>query len=123
MVLGVKNLPTNTGAARDTVSIPGSGRSPAERNGNPLQYFCLENSMDRGGWWATESDMGCTHKTLTVPWPLPLTPSASDFLFKKETLEGPFWGWRQLPCWESALPAGTTEDNLIAWSHGRSSQI
>ena len=32
-------------------SIPGSGRSPGEENGNPLQYFCLENSMDRGVWW------------------------------------------------------------------------
>ena len=32
--------------------IPGSGRSPGERNGNPLQYSCLENSMDRGAWWA-----------------------------------------------------------------------
>ena len=34
-------------------SIPGSGRSPREGNGNPLQYSCLENSMDRGTWWAT----------------------------------------------------------------------
>ena len=34
-------------------SIPGSGRSPREGNGNPLQYSCLENSMDRGAWWAT----------------------------------------------------------------------
>ena len=34
-------------------SIPGSGRSPGEGNGNPLQYSCLENSMDRGAWWAT----------------------------------------------------------------------
>ena len=34
-------------------SIPGSGRSPGERNGNPLQYSCLENPMDRGAWWAT----------------------------------------------------------------------
>ena len=34
-------------------SIPGFGRSPGERNGNPLQYSCLENSMDRGAWWAT----------------------------------------------------------------------
>ena len=33
--------------------IPGSGRSPGEGNGNPLQYFCLENPMDRGAWWAT----------------------------------------------------------------------
>ena len=34
-------------------SIPGSGRSPGERNGNPLQYSCLENPMDGGAWWAT----------------------------------------------------------------------
>ena len=33
--------------------IPGLGKSPGERNGNPLQYFCLENPMDRGAWWAT----------------------------------------------------------------------
>ena len=33
--------------------IPGSGRSPGEGNGNPLQYYCLENPMDRGAWWAT----------------------------------------------------------------------
>ena len=39
----------NTG---DLGSIPGSGRSPREGNGNPLQYFCQENPMDRGAWWA-----------------------------------------------------------------------
>ena len=38
--------------AGDPGLIPGLGRSPGEGNGNPLQYFCLENSMDRGGWWA-----------------------------------------------------------------------
>ena len=43
----VKNLPAN---ARDTGLIPGSGRYPGV--GNPLQYFCRENSMDRGAWWA-----------------------------------------------------------------------
>jgi len=37
----------------DPRSIPGSGRSPGEGNGNSLQYSCLENSMDRGAWWAT----------------------------------------------------------------------
>ena len=37
----------------DPGSIPGSGRSPGEGNGNPLQYSCLENAMDRGAWWAT----------------------------------------------------------------------
>ena len=38
--------------AGDPGLIPGSGRSPGEGNGNPLQYSCLENSMDRGAWWA-----------------------------------------------------------------------
>ena len=46
----VKNLPANAGGA---ASIPGSGRSPGGGNGNPLQYFCLGNPMDRGAWWAT----------------------------------------------------------------------
>ena len=49
----VKNLPANAGDAGDTVSVLGSGRFPGERNGNPLQYSCLENSMDRGAWRAT----------------------------------------------------------------------
>ena len=39
--------------AGDMGSVPGSGRSSGEGNGNPLQYPCLENSMDRGAWWAT----------------------------------------------------------------------
>ena len=39
--------------AGDPGSIPGWGRSPGEGNGNPLQYYCLENPMDRGAWWAT----------------------------------------------------------------------
>ena len=49
--------------AGDLSSIPGSGRSTGEGNGNPLQCYCLENPMDRGAWWATvhgvakESDM------------------------------------------------------------------
>ena len=49
----VKNLPADAGDARDESLIPGSGRSPGEGNGNPLQYSCLENPMDRGAWWAT----------------------------------------------------------------------
>ena len=39
--------------AGDPSLIPGSGRSPGEKNGYPLQYSCLENSMDKGAWWAT----------------------------------------------------------------------
>ena len=49
----VKNLLTNVGDARDTGSIPGPGRSPGGGNGNPFQYSCLGNTMDRGAWWAT----------------------------------------------------------------------
>ena len=45
----VKNLPANAG---DMGLIPGSGRSPGEGNGSPLQYSCLGNPMDRGAWWA-----------------------------------------------------------------------
>ena len=48
----VKNLPANGGDIRDTGSIPGLGKSPEERHGNPLQYSDLENPMDRGAWWA-----------------------------------------------------------------------
>ena len=45
----VKNPPSNAG---DAGSIPGLGRLPGEGKGNPLQYSCLENPMDREGWWA-----------------------------------------------------------------------
>ena len=48
----VKNLPVNAGNIKDTGSIPGLGRSPGGGHGNPLQYSCLENSMNRGAWRA-----------------------------------------------------------------------
>ena len=53
VALVVKNPPGNARDIRDTGSIPGSGRSPGGGPSNPLQYFCLENPMDRGAWWAT----------------------------------------------------------------------
>ena len=49
----VKNLPANAGDVREVGSILGSGRSPGGGHGNPLQYACLENPMNRGAWWAT----------------------------------------------------------------------
>ena len=52
VALVVKNLPANAGDFRDAGSIPGSGRSPGGGHGNPFQYSCLENPMDRGTWWA-----------------------------------------------------------------------
>ena len=66
-----KNLPANAGDIRHVGSIPGSGRSPGGRHGNPLQYSCLESPMDSGAWWAGVqrvtksrtrlSDLACTH--------------------------------------------------------------
>ena len=59
----VKNLPADAGDIRDVGSVSGLGRSPGGGNGNPLQYSCLENLVDRGVWLATvrgvtkESDM------------------------------------------------------------------
>ena len=59
----VKNLPADERAGGDEGLIPGLGKSPGGGNGNPLQYSCMENFMDRGSWWATvhgghkESDM------------------------------------------------------------------
>ena len=68
----VENLAANAGDVRDMVSIPGSGRSPGGEHGNPLQYSCLENPMDRGAWLATVhgaiksqtrlSDLACTQE-------------------------------------------------------------
>ena len=53
MTLVVRKLPASVGDIRDLGSIPGSGRFPGGGHGNPLQYSCLENPMDRGAWQAT----------------------------------------------------------------------
>ena len=56
----VKNLPVNAG---DMNSIPESGRSPGEWNGNPVQYSCMGNPIDRGAWWATvHKESGTTER-------------------------------------------------------------
>ena len=62
MLVVVKKLPASARDIRDMGLIPGLGRSPGEGHGNPLQYSCLKNLMDRGAWWATvhrltQSDM------------------------------------------------------------------
>ena len=51
----VKNPSNNAVDIRNMSSVPRSKRSPGEGNGNTLQYSCMENLMDRGAWWATES--------------------------------------------------------------------
>ena len=59
----VRNLLANAGDARCKGSIPGSERSPGDRNSNPLQYFCLENPMDRGAWLATVNGIAESNMT------------------------------------------------------------
>ena len=82
VALVVKNPSANAGDIRDIASIPGSGRSPGEGNGNPFQYPCMKNLMDRGAWWAiahrvTESDT--TKKALhTHGLDVLLSPSILD---------------------------------------------
>ena len=66
VVTVVKNLSTSAGDLRNSSLIPGWGRSPGEGHGNPLQYSCLENPMDREAWRATihrvaESDSELAH--------------------------------------------------------------
>ena len=64
VALVVKNLPANAGDIRETCSIPGSERSPGVQNRNPLQYSCLENSMDRGAWQVTVHEATTEHTCL-----------------------------------------------------------
>ena len=61
----VKNLPIDAGDVRHSALIPGLGRSPGGGHGNPLQYSCLENPMDRGAWWATAHNIT---KNQTYNW-------------------------------------------------------
>ena len=69
-MLVVKNLPATAGDMRDAGWIPGLGRSPGEGNGNPLQYSCLENPMDRGAWQATVHGVARVgHDLATKPLP------------------------------------------------------
>ena len=59
----VKNTAANAGDIRDLGSIPGSGRFPGGGNGNPLQYSCLENPMDRGAWQTSSKGLKESDKT------------------------------------------------------------
>ena len=59
----VKNPPTNAGDVRDVDLIPGLERCPAGGDGNPRQYSCMENSMDRGAWWATAHRFAAKSRT------------------------------------------------------------
>ena len=107
----VKNPPPNAGDEGDSVSIPGLGRSLGEGNGNPLQYSCLENSMDRGAWQATVqgitksqtqlSEHTHTHTHTGCSW----RNQPASCLYNKWTPPPP--PITALTFWESHLPGGT----------------
>ena len=91
VALEVKNLPANAGAIRDVASILGSGRPPGRGHGNPLQYSCLENPIDRGAWWATVHRVPqsqtrlqrlSTHTRVSVPVSQFIPPSYPQLLVR-----------------------------------------
>ena len=98
----VKNSPTNAGDPRDAVSIHCLGRQPGEENSNPLQYSCLENSVNRGAWWATVHGV-------TKSW-IQLSPEHKPGLFQaKITKEQPDCSNTtliHLPGWPKERPFG-----------------
>ena len=62
----VKKSPASAGDIRDVGLIPELGRSPGERNGNQLKYSCLENSKDRGAWWAVVQGVARSQTQLSI---------------------------------------------------------
>ena len=80
----VKNLPANAGEAEDSSSIPQLGRSPREGNGNPLQYSCLGNPMDRGAWRATVHGVAKTRTRLSTHVPFYLILLLSSYKTERQ---------------------------------------
>ena len=107
VVLVVKNLSANAGNVRDVSLIPGSGRSPGEGHGNPLQYSCLENPLDRGAWQATVHRVAKSWTRLKQ-----LSMKAS---FYQITL----WCWSLMHCWLTCVqslwcgPETRSKESLI----------
>ena len=103
--------PANVGDTRDTGLIPGSGRSPSVGNGNPLQYFCLENSMDRGAWRATVHGVTKSqiqlrvwaHSTSSIYMNIPF--SVSNFISKNFLLLLFFFFATLQSMWDLSSPA------------------
>ena len=103
----IKHPPANSGDIREASSIPGSGRCPGKEKGNPLQYPCLENCMDRGAWQAT--DHGVTrvrHNWAIKPPPqeeLRMKASRQVGRLVSQSLLEPelgwlLWNWREVGC-------------------------
>ena len=77
----VKNPPANEGDTGDPGLILGSGRSPGGGNGNPFQYSCLENSVDRGAWWTTVHGVAKSQTQLKLLARVHASDTYSDILY------------------------------------------
>ena len=128
----VKNLPANAGDVRDLGSVSEMGRAPGGREGNPLQYSCLGNPMDRGVWWAAVC--GVTQSWTWLKW-LSMCVQGSQFPFSILTLYKPCclfrsWtsAWLLLPrlffviwmicfarCWRMLLALARLHSLVIMW--------
>ena len=98
----VENPPAR---AEGTGLIPGSGRSPGDRNGNPLQYSCLENLMDKGAWWPTTAhgvtkrvgqDLATKRNIHIMPQyyiKKPKTTAQTQIINTHKNVDEPHWHW------------------------------
>ena len=106
----VKNPPAKAGNTGETVSIPESGRSLGEGNGNPLHYSCLENPMDEGAWWATVHGVTKSWTQLSKFMEFMDGYIASRPTFVPITLGHPHPVLRSLDMWTLTLLPSTTPE-------------
>ena len=98
----------------DLASIPGSGRSPGEGNGNPLQYSCLENPMDRGAWQATVHGVARVNHALVIKPPPVVKNPPGNAGHARDTfgLLTQVWSLSQEYCLEKGM---ATHSSVFAW--------
>ena len=117
----VKNAPINARDTGDVGSIPESGISPGEGNGNPLQYSCLENPMDRGAWQAAAHGVEKSRTQLSVH--VQLSTWYKQRIKSARTLGLPYfapWEWHvrrpELASWRMSIPAEASEISQLSTS-------
>ena len=115
----VKNAPINARDTGDVSSTPESGRSPGEGNGNPLQYSCLENPMDRGAWRAAVHGVEKSRTRLSMQ--AQLSTWYKQRIKSAWTLGLPFlapWEWHvrkpELASWRTSIPAEASEISQLS---------
>ena len=115
-MVAVKNQPANAGDVGDMGSIPGLGRSPGRGHGNPLQYSCLENPMDRGAWtlWVHRVAKSWTWlKRLSTHTRYPDNMEQDNT--NRLEMDIRFWFWKELwVIWNEAGCQSWTKTNLVS---------